>query len=59
MHTNLATYLGDQINIRSLDKYFEIERSLIFNKYISSKVFKSFDFFFLTNNRKKMSFSPV
>ena len=46
MHTNLATYLGEQINARSLDKYFEVERSLIFNKYISSKVTQNFIFEF-------------
>ncbi len=38
MHTNLASYLSQQINARSLDKFFEVEKSLIFNKYLSSKV---------------------
>lgn len=37
MHTNLASYLSQQINLRSLDKYFEAEEILIFKKYISGK----------------------
>lgn len=38
MHTNLATHLTSEIEDRKLDVYFELESSLIFNKYLNSKV---------------------
>ena len=44
MHTNLASHLLQQINLRTLDKYFEVGKSLIFNKYLSREADFLLDF---------------
>ena len=38
MHTNLATHLFNEIKNRELDKLFELESKIIFNKSLNSQV---------------------